>query len=74
MHLRKVLDDLLPEREGQYALLRHAEIIDFFDDPYGAQLVGMEKFSDGVYSIQRITSVTAIDLGFYSHAESLADS
>jgi hypothetical protein len=63
----KQLPELLETHQGEYALLRNEQIVQFFDSAIAAQLAGNEKFSDGLFSVQRVQEM-AVDLGFFSHA------
>jgi hypothetical protein len=65
----RLLSSLLPEHRDEYALMRDGEIIDFFEKPGEANRAGVEKFADGVFSIQEVTD-EPIDLGFWSHVAS----
>ena len=57
--------EYLPREYGRYALLRHCEIIAFFDDAAEAETRG-EEFTDGIYSIQ-LVDPAPVNLGFYSN-------
>ncbi len=63
----KELPRLLETHQGEYALLRNEQIVQFYDSAVAAQSAGNEKFSDGLFSVQKIQE-TAVDLGFFSHA------
>jgi hypothetical protein len=56
----------LAKHRGQFALMRHGEIIGFFDRPGAANVAAHEKYPDGLYSIQEVTD-EPIDLGFWSN-------
>lgn len=58
---------LLKEHRDKYVLLRQQKIIDYFDDVGDAYRAGLNRFSDGIFSIQEITD-EPIDLGIFSHA------
>lgn len=60
------LGRILDQRRGQFALMRHGVIVDFFDQPGPANVAGHGKFPDGLYSIQEVTD-EPIDLGFWSN-------
>lgn len=62
-----VLPALMRDRAGAHALLRHAEIVGFYDTVSSALAAGRSRFDDGLYSVQEVTD-RPIDLGFYSHA------
>lgn len=57
----------IADHRGQYALIRKLKIIDFFDDPGKAALLGSSQFPDQVFSIQEVTDAP-IDLGLYAYA------
>lgn len=59
------LPDILNDREGMYALMRHGAIIDYFEKPVDALLFARGSFDDGLFSVQKVTNVKA-DLGWYS--------
>lgn len=63
------LASLLPYHRYEFALMRDGEIIDFFVKPGEANRAGVERFPDGIYSIQEVTD-EPIDLGFWSHVAS----
>jgi hypothetical protein len=52
---------------GEFALLRHGEIVDFFGDPGAALIAGNARFADRLFSIQEV-SEEPVDLGVWSHA------
>jgi hypothetical protein len=55
---------------GKYALIRHQNIIGYFDTPLDA-IVAARQYDDRIYSIQQVTN-SAVNLGFFSHAVPLA--
>jgi hypothetical protein len=63
----KELPKLINTYLGKYALMRNREFIGFYDTAVDALTSANQLFSDGLFSIQRVTD-KAIDLGFYSHA------
>jgi hypothetical protein len=65
--LQRNLARLLPVREGQYALLRSRKSVGFFAKPGDAYREGLERFGDGIFSIQEVTG-EPLDLGFFSYA------
>lgn len=62
-----ILPVLMTSRAGAHALLRHAEVVDFYDSVSAALAAGRSRFHDGMYSVQEVTD-RPVDLGFYSHA------
>jgi hypothetical protein len=52
---------------GQFALLRHRTITDFFSTAIDAVRAGKSAYPDGLFSIQQVTEVP-VDLGFFTHA------
>lgn len=63
------LSKYLPEHAGQYALLRHAQLVGFYTSVRDAISVARERFPDSIYSLQEVTA-EPVDLGFFSHAGS----
>jgi len=58
---------LVRDHEGEYALIRHGEIQDFFGSALDAQIAGNQRFEDRIFSIQCVKE-TAEDLGYFSYA------
>ncbi len=63
---RALLPELLGTHRGQFALMYHGEIVDFFDTLEKAVHHGESSFTDGLYSVQEVTDATT-DLGWFSH-------
>ena len=55
----------LKEHRGEFALLKNAELIDFFERPGDAYRAGLARFSDEIFSIQEVRS-EPIHLGHMS--------
>lgn len=55
----------LPEHKGEFALLKEASLIDFFDGPGEAYRAGLARFSDEIFSIQEVRS-EPIELGHFA--------
>jgi hypothetical protein len=64
-YFERNLAKLLPDHAGQYALLRHCEIIDFFDGAGEAYRTGLSRYPDRLFSIQEVDP-EPVDLGFFS--------
>jgi hypothetical protein len=64
---RKVLPDLLADRQGEYALIRHGKIRGFFDSALDAQIAGNSQFDDQLFSIQCVKDA-AEELGYFTYA------
>lgn len=62
----RMLATLLPEHRDELALMRDGQIVAFFKKPSEAYRAGVERFPDGIFSIQEVTD-EPIDLGFWSH-------
>tara|TARA_R110000850_G_scaffold107074_1_gene218498 strand:+ start:543 stop:806 length:264 start_codon:yes stop_codon:yes gene_type:complete len=62
-----VVRDLMIEHENEFALLHNQSIVDTFQKPIDAMIAGMKKFTDGNFSVQKITD-RPVDLGFLSNA------
>lgn len=58
---------LLQDHKGEYVLMRDGQVVGFFDGAGAAQRAGVERFDDGLFSVQKVEE-QGIDLGFYSHA------
>lgn len=67
--LQRSLALLLPQHEGQYALLKNKRVEGFFNRPGDAYREAMERFPDRLFSIQLVTG-EPLDLGFLSYAGS----
>ena len=63
----RMLAGILPGHRDQLALMRDGQIVAYYDKPGEAYRSGLEKFPDGIFSIQEVTD-EPIDLGFWSHA------
>ena len=61
------LPDLVSTHKGKFALMRHREIIEFFDTARDAFLTGQQLYGDGLFSVQEVVALP-VDLGFFSHA------
>ena len=62
----RTLGTILHEHRGQFALMRHGKIVAYYDRPGAANVVGCERYRDGIFSIQEVTD-EPIDLGFWSN-------
>lgn len=62
----RILGSLLPKHRDEYALMRDGQIVGFFTKPGEANRAGVDRFPDGIFSIQEVTD-EPIDLGFWSH-------
>jgi hypothetical protein len=63
----KELPRLLPLYKGKFALLRHKQIVAFYDTVSDAVSAANSICPDEIFSIQEVTDMAA-DAGFYSHA------
>lgn len=63
-----VIETLLPEHQGKFALLRDRAIVELFPTPIDAMSDGHKRFEDGVFSVQRVID-RPLDLGFLSYGE-----
>jgi hypothetical protein len=60
------LASLLRDHRDEFALMRDGDIVAFFAKPGDANRAGVERYPDGIFSIQEVTD-EPIDLGFWSH-------
>ena len=49
----RLLCTLLAEHRDQLALMRDGEVVGFYNSPRDALQAASEKFSDGIFSIQK---------------------
>ena len=63
----ELLPKLIGKYEGQYVLMRDREIVAFYPSAMEAQSAGHAKFSDGRFSIQKVTEDVE-HLGRYAYA------
>lgn len=62
------LPQLARSHQGQFALMRDGQIIEFFDTVRDAYLTGQRLFEkDHLFSVQEVTLVP-VELGFFSDA------
>jgi hypothetical protein len=61
-----MLGTILNDHRDQLALMREGRIVGYFNKPGEAYRAGVERFPDGVFSIQEVTD-EPLDLGFWSH-------
>jgi hypothetical protein len=59
------LPELLAAHEGQYALMRDGDIIEYFDSPRAALLAGRGRYPDDLFSVQEVRRSEA-DFGWFS--------
>jgi hypothetical protein len=64
-YFQRKLGGLLADHEGQYALIRHKCIVDFYDLPGTAYRAGLSRFSDRVFSVQEVRD-EPIELGHFA--------
>ncbi|HET9637863.1 MAG TPA: hypothetical protein VFP12_01505 [Allosphingosinicella sp.] len=62
-----MLPSLLDEHRDQEALMRHGRIVGYFDKAVDAYRAGVERFPDGIFSIQEVTD-EPIHLGYWANA------
>jgi hypothetical protein len=63
---------LREDRSGQFALMRHKSIVEFFDSAADAVAFGRKRFSDRIFSVQEVRE-RPLDLGHFSHGGADAD-
>lgn len=61
------LSRYLGDQAGKYALIKSAEVVEFFDGPGEAYRSGLARFPDKLFSVQQVSS-EPVELGFYSVA------
>ena len=65
-----ILKDIMPDHAGEYAVIRHKEIVKYFQDLEDAAIDAKARFTDGMYSIQKVDD-NVIRLGIYSFGKVL---
>ncbi|NKB50022.1 MAG: hypothetical protein GKS02_11760 [Alphaproteobacteria bacterium] len=64
---KKLLPALIEQHPDKFALMRDEVPIAFYDTARDAYIAGLDKFADGLFSVQEITA-RKIHLGWFSHA------
>jgi hypothetical protein len=62
------IPSLLESHSGEYAVLRHQEVVSLHKRLRDALDEAYEKFADGMFSIQQVTD-KPVELGFMSYAD-----
>jgi hypothetical protein len=65
-YFQEVVDDLMKHHAGEYALLHRRTVVEVFKRPIEALEAGYERFTDGMFSIQKVID-RPLDLGFMSY-------
>ena len=63
----ELLPTLVKAHRDEYVLLRHQQVIGYFDTAIDAQIAGNQRFDDQIFSIQQVKEA-AEELGRYSYA------
>ena len=63
---KEKLPELLKSHKDKFVLMKDGEIIDYYDTFEKADLAGLDKYKDDIFSVQEVTDI-AIDLGIYSN-------
>ncbi len=63
---QRIVQSLMPARKGQWALMRHGEIVSYHGSAAAAEGTGVTRYEDDLFSIQEVTD-EVIDLGYFSH-------
>lgn len=62
------IPQLIANHEGEFALLRHQELVSLHKRLRDALDEACNRFSDGIFSIQQVTD-KPVELGFFSYAD-----
>ena len=65
---KRLLPTIKLSHSEEYALLRDRKIIRYFGEASDAFMYAERNYSDGVFSIQKVTD-DVVDLGYFSHVE-----
>ena len=60
------LPELLKTHKDKFALMKDGKIVEFYDTFKEADLAGLNKYKNDIFSIQEVTN-KVIDLGLFSH-------
>jgi hypothetical protein len=63
----EMLPELMPDHAGKYVLMRHGNVVAFFDLAIDAQIAGNKRFDDRIFSIQLVNEIPE-ELGYFSYA------
>jgi hypothetical protein len=63
----QLLPTIITAHQGQFALMRDGQVVEYFSTFADAFKAGRQLYSDGKISIQEVTNLP-LDLGFFSHA------
>lgn len=63
----KALPRIMQQYSGRFALMRNAEIVDYYDTARDAVTAGGRLYEDGEFSVQEVT-LTPVNLGYFSYA------
>jgi hypothetical protein len=63
----ELLPGLAKTHHDKYVLMRHQQVIGYFDSAIDAQIAGNQRFDDQIFSIQQVKEA-AEELGRYSYA------
>lgn len=65
-YFQSIVSDLMDKYAGQYALLHERSLVGVFPRPIEAVEAGYANFTDGLFSVQKVTD-RPLDLGFMSY-------
>lgn len=61
------LPSLMKRHVGKFAVYRHRQLLEFFDDYCVAERFGRSRFDDGLFSIQEVTQ-EPLDVRWFKYA------
>ena len=64
---QKLLPQILETHAGKFALIRHGDVVEYFDSARDAFVYGMKQYDDELFSVQEVTT-RVVDLGWFSYA------
>ena len=70
--MERIAGLLRDHREGQYALMRHQDVVEFFDSAGDAVKFGNAVYEDRLFSVQEVIG-KPFDLGYFSHGGPYSD-
>lgn len=64
-YFQRNLKRFLQSNPGEFALLRHSQLVEFFGKPGDAYRAGLARFPDSLFSVQEVRS-EPIELGHFT--------
>ena len=63
--MQEKITDIIADHEGQYALMKDKQIVEFFDSWEDAIKYGNNQYDNGIFSVQKVSN-EVVSLGMLS--------